>query len=135
MSQPTRSCTEVSLVLTVFAGGCLTDLPDDVALHLQSCSSCMSRFDELFPPLKLGPSTQPQPRKRPQPRGSVAILALGFIAVGLSEPQPDVDPVAMMLHGESPLTIDEMLALEPECPMLASETDPPVCPEDDGEWM
>ena len=135
MSTAGRSCREVSLVLTVFASGSPTDLPGDIALHLQSCPTCRSRFDELFPPLQLRPSTQPQPRLQPQPRGAVAVLALVLLAVGLSAPQPEVDPVALMLHGESALTIEEMLALEPECPLLASETDPPVCAEDDGEWM
>jgi len=135
MSPPARSCLEVDLALTVFGSKRHTDLPDDIVLHLESCPDCMTRFDELFPPLKLRPSARPEPKAQPQPRGAVAVLALGLLAVGLSAPQPEADPLAMMLHGESPLTIEEMLALDPECPLLTSETDPPVCAEDDGEWM
>lgn len=139
MSSGFRCCAEISMALTVFAGGSSTDLPDDIAQHLQSCPDCMARFDDLFPPLQLcsaqPPAPRAQPQPRPQPRAAMAAIALGLIAVGLGLPQPETDPVAMMLHGESPLTIEEMLALDPECPLLAAETDPPVCAEDDGEWM
>ena len=135
MSTSGRNCTEIALALTVFAGSSHVDLPDDIAQHLESCPRCLATFNRLFPPLLLCSSTRPTPRAEPQPRAAAALLALGLVAIGLSVPQPEADPVVMMLHGESPLTVEEMLALDPECPLLAAETDPPVCAEDDGEWM
>jgi len=132
-----RSCEEIHLVLTVFGIGRHTDLPDDVAFHIEECPACTTRFDQQYPPLQLISSDVHAPMHPPsrRQRGAVAFAALGLLALGISPPQMETDPLAMWFPGESALTIDEMLAADPECPQLLSETDPPVCPEDDGEWM
>jgi hypothetical protein len=129
----TRSCVELQLALMVFRGSPGTDLPDDIALHIESCPCCLSSFDELFPPVRLAtPARTPQPRLS---RGAVSMAAIGLLALGMGAPTAAPDPLAMLLPGESALTFDEMLASDPECPLIPGEADPPVCADDDGEWM
>ena len=53
----------------------------------------------------------------------------------MNAPQPEPEPLALAMYEESPLTIEEMLAGEPECPLIPGENDPPVCSEDGLDWM
>lgn len=131
-----RKCRDISLALAVFRGGCSTDLPDDIALHVEECPACMGQFELLFPPLQFEvPAKMLPPRPRAQGRSAVAVAAIGLLALGMTPQQQDADPFAMLLHEESALTFEEMIASDQECPLIPGESDPPVCVEDDGEWM
>lgn len=129
-------CDEIRLALAVFGSGGSRDLPDEIVLHIEGCATCMAGFDEQFPPLQFS-TPQEAVVRRPvrRNRGAVAVAAVGLLAMGMSAPQPEVDPLALMLHEESPLTIEEMFAVDQECPLVSTDSDPPVCGEDDGEWM
>ena len=130
-----RSCSEIRLALAVFSRGSHTDLPDDIALHIEDCPHCLAHFDELFTPLQLDAPEVPVHRAPRRQRGAVAVAALGLLAMGISAPQPEADPLALMWPEESQLTLEEMFVIDQECPVVYSDADPPVCGEDDGEWM
>ncbi|MFT5686761.1 MAG: hypothetical protein ACI8RZ_007718, partial [Myxococcota bacterium] len=99
-----RHCREIHLALTVFRSGSSTDLPDDIALHIEDCPICMERFEVLFPPLRFDATPAAPLRQRAQGRSAVAVAAIGLLALGMSPPQPDADPFALLLHEESALT-------------------------------
>ena len=138
MSRPhhSRQCRDIQLALVVFCGGSRTDLPDDIALHVEGCPDCMANYEQLFPPLQLDdPAPIPQLRHRLRSRGALAVAGIALVALGMNLQQPEAEPFTMLLHGESALTFEEMLAVDQECPIIPGESDPPVCAEDDGEWM
>ena len=128
-----RQCDEVQVALSVFSGASHPDLPDDIVLHIESCPACMDGFEVFFPPVQFAP--EPVVRSQPRQRGAVMVAAVALLAVGMSAPPPESDPMAFMPLAESALTHEEMLAADPECPVLIGDHDPPVCSEDGGEWM
>jgi len=133
---PDLQCRDIQLALVVFRGGCGTDLPDGIALHVESCPACMERFEQLFPPLQREASVPlPLPRRRLQGPSAIAVAGIALLAFGMSPEQPEAEPFTMLPHEESALTFEEMLAVDQECPVIPGESDPPVCAEDDGEWM
>lgn len=131
----TNRCSVVQVAVSLWSPHG-DDLPDDVAEHLESCPRCMAAFDARFAPWS-PPADAPAPPQhrrlslRMLPLAAAAAMGLLMVPGVSGDPSDGSGGVAWAFDDESPLTIEEQLAV-PECLQL-DDLDHPFC--EDSEWL
>ena len=120
-------CQETAVALSVWSprGG---DLPDAIALHIDSCSRCQAAFDDIFP--RWSPPQEALVARPPAKRSGRLLVLAALSAAGLllvPTPPPLSSPIMVRWDqpGESILTADDLFST-PECP-LTTDLEHPVC--------
>lgn len=122
------SCQVTQVALSVWSPH-RSELPDEIATHIESCPACQSAFDDLFP--RWHPLTEAKAPPTHRTRRSRQLLLLAALSAAglLLAPSPlQLSPAAAVVWeppGESILTTDDLFST-PECP-LTTDLEHPVC--------
>ena len=124
----TSCCQITQVALSVWSPNS-GDLPDEIAVYIESCPSCQEAFDDRFPQWFPPSELAAPPPQRTSRSGQLLLLAAlsaaGLLLMPSPSPLPPATAVLWDQPGESILTADELFST-PECP-LTMVLEHPVC--------